>query len=325
MQTKQRVLIVGGCGYVGSRLYDVLTEHRFYPDSVDLEWFGNHSGILNDQKDYAHMEPSEFAVYDAIVLLAGHTSVKMSGDGLSTMRNNVDNFVSLLDRLSSLPHPPKVIYSSSSSVYGNSKSKQVKESDDKFVPNNFYDLSKHEIDLYATMYNSIGKLQIYGLRFGTINGWSKNLRVDVMINAMFSSAITNKHINLFNPQVHRPILGIEDLCKAVVTILHQGTRENVGLYNLASFTSTSEEIAKRVSKALDNTTVMLRAAERFETSDLNIKLQTMAYDFSMDTTKFQHAFNFKFKDTIESIVNGLKEGEHTVVKTYRNQMIVYPP
>lgn len=320
---KQRVLIIGGTGYIGSRLYDVLEANQYDVNSLDLEWFGNHSGVLNDQKDFNTLKTEELVMYDAIVLLAGHSSVKMSGDGFSTLRNNVHNFVELINKMPP-KHAPKLLYASSSSVYGDSKNKYVKEDDDKFVPNNFYDLSKHEIDMYATMYNSIGRVQLYGMRFGTVNGWSHNLRSDVMINAMYATSSETGEINLFNPQVHRPILGIEDLCKAVMAILEKGTKENVGLYNISSFTLTSEEIARRVSAATE-ARVMLRAPKPAKDCNMNIKLQTMAYDFSMDTTKFKKTFDFKFTDTVESIVKTLKDKEFVSVKTYRNENKLYLP
>ena len=34
------VLLIGGCGYIGSRLYQVLNENHAV-DSVDTEWYGN--------------------------------------------------------------------------------------------------------------------------------------------------------------------------------------------------------------------------------------------------------------------------------------------
>lgn len=325
MHSKQRVLIIGGLGYVGGRLYDFLKETGAYePDSVDINWFGNYSHILNDEKDFNTLTPEEYSVYDVIVLLAGHSSVKMCGDAFSTMRNNVFNFVDLIKKLEKLTYPPKLLYASSSSVYGDSKEKMVKETDDKFVPNNYYDLSKHEIDLYAQVANKNPNLEIYGLRFGTVNGWSKNLRSDIMINAMFASAGKTGEINLFNPQVHRPILGVEDLCRSVLAILDKGNKSMKGLYNLASFNSTSEEIARTTAHLLD-AHVMMREPLPLGQCDMNSKLQSVAYDFSMDTTKFEQSFGFKFNDSIESIVNSLRDKERYAVKTYRNETKLYCP
>jgi len=322
MQRKTRVLIIGGTGYVGGRLYDFLKEKGFETDSVDLCWFGNNSGIMNEWKDYATMQAEEFSVYDVIVLLAGNSSVKMSGHHLSTLKNNVVNFVDLANKLMQLPSPPKLIYASSSSVYGDSKEKEVTEDSDVFVPNNYYDLSKHEIDLYAKMLIEQGKLEIYGLRFGTVNGYSKNLRCDIMINAMFRSARETGEVNLFNPQVHRPILGIEDLCRAVEQIILNGNRATSGLYNLSSFNSTAKEIAEKVAKEL-KAHIILRQPLPLDQCKTNYKLQSMAYDFSMNTEKFEKTFNFKFKDTVESIVKSLKDNELKAIKTMREGVRIY--
>jgi nucleoside-diphosphate-sugar epimerase len=322
MERKTRVLVIGGTGYVGSRLYDFLKEKGFEPDSVDICWFGNNSGIMNEWKDYSTLTVEDLSVYDAIVLLAGHSSVKMSGHHLSTLKNNVVNFVDLANKLMQLSSSPKLIYASSSSVYGDSKEKEVTEDSNVFVPNNYYDLSKHEIDLYAKMLIEQGKLEIYGLRFGTINGYSKNLRCDIMINAMFKSARETGEVNLFNPEVHRPILGLEDLCRAIEQIVLNGTRATSGLYNLASFNSTAREIAQKVAKEL-NAHIILQQPLPLDQCKTNYKLQSTAYNFSMNTQKFSKAFNFEFKDTIGSIVKSLKDNELKAIKTMRDGVRIY--
>ena len=48
-----KILVVGGCGYVGSVLVPVLVEKGYEVDVVDLLWFGNHlpEGIRVIKKD----------------------------------------------------------------------------------------------------------------------------------------------------------------------------------------------------------------------------------------------------------------------------------
>ena len=37
----KKILIIGGCGYVGSELYNSM-KNSYEVDTVDLEWYGNH-------------------------------------------------------------------------------------------------------------------------------------------------------------------------------------------------------------------------------------------------------------------------------------------
>lgn len=309
----KKILIIGGCGYIGSRLYDVLNG-EFHVDTVDLEWYGNHTASENKKIDFGNLNPQEIEKYTHIVLLAGHSSVKMCEDDMvSTIRNNVLNFAKILDSIS---RKQVLIYASSSSVYGDTESSLVDEEYSQFKPNNYYDLSKHEIDSYAEL---SGKTY-FGLRFGTVNGYSPNLRNDVMINAMTFNAIENDKIFCFNPKVNRPILGMEDLCKAVREIIYKGDYDNRGLYNLASFNSTVERISRSVAKV---TGVELDIVDKPPKNITNVKLQAKSYDFLIKTDKFEKKFNFTFEETVESIVQSLLDKYHEMHKESRADAKLY--
>ena len=229
------------------------------------------------------------------------------------MRNNVLNFVELLNKTGIYQ---TFIYASSSSVYGDTKELVVDETHTHFEPNNFYDLSKYEIDSYASLANK----KCFGLRFGTVNGSSPNLRNDIMINAMTYNAKRNNKVFCFNPKIYRPILGMKDLCSAIEVILEEGTYENSGIYNVASFNSTAEEIAEKVSNILN---VELEVTDSLPKEVTNMKLQTKAYNFRIDSEKFKNEFNFEFKETVESIVNSLIDNFHEIKKGNRSYAKLY--
>ena len=312
-----KVLIIGGNGYIGTRLYEYLSidEENMQTDKeidiIDTCWFGK---VIEDTivEDYRNKTSEFFSKYDTIILLAGHSSVKMSeADSNSCFKNNVQNFIELLDKLTT----QKFIYASSSSVYGSVGGRTVNEKYYGFEPYNQYDISKHTADLYAVK----SDLEYYGLRFGTANGYSPVLRTDVMINAMVNSALRDGEIKLFIKDTMRPILGLNDLCGAVEIIIDNDTDER-GLYNLASFNKTAEQIAYEVGD------VMIVPVIEYETDPTNItntKIQTKTYNFSISTLKFRKAFKFKFKETVESITQGLIDNWDSMKKTDRSQPYEY--
>jgi UDP-glucose 4-epimerase len=288
----KNILLLGGNGYIGSRLMLNFGEN-FKTTIVDLNWFSEKECQVTD---FNHLSKKQISEYDVVILLAGHSSVKMcQNNRLSSFNNNVRNFVNLLEKLS---EKQKFLYASSSSVYGDTKNKIVDEKYDSFVPNNYYDLTKQIIDLYAIKSN----LNYYGLRFGTVNGWSPNLRNDVMINSMIDSCVKDGHIKLYVKNTNRPILGIHDLTRAIKCII-TSDEDHPGIYNLASFNSTAEEISRGVSSIINKPVV------EYDTDKIkkitNEKMQTNAYNFSIDSTKFQKNYNFTFHDTIESITEEL--------------------
>ena len=229
----------------------------------------------------------------------------------SCFNNNVRNFIDLIEKLDK----QKLIYASSSSVYGSVGGKTVNEKYYGFEPYNQYDISKHTADLYAQK----SDVEYYGLRFGTVNGCSPVLRTDVMINAMVSSALRDGHIKLYIKDTMRPILGINDLCRAITSIV-ESDEDKRGLYNLASFNKTAEQIAYEVAGVMG---VEVKEYEADPTQVKNIKSQTKAYNFSISTLKFRKEFKFKFQDTVESLAVGLKESWDSMTKTDRSEAFDY--
>ena len=298
-----KILLIGGSGYIGSRLQESLDV-----DVIDTNWFND----KNDGEDFKDLTSRHYSDYNTIILLAGHSSVKMSEGNLnSCFNNNVRNFIDLIEKLDK----QKLIYASSSSVYGSVGGKTVNEKYYGFEPYNQYDISKHTADLYAQKSN----VEYYGLRFGTVNGSSPVLRTDVMINAMVNSALKDGHIKLYIKDTMRPILGINDLCRAIETIV-ESNEDKRGLYNLASFNKTAEQIAYEVANVMG---VEVKEYDVDPTQIKNTKSQTKAYNFSISTLKFKREYKFKFQDTVESITSGLIENWNSMKKTDRSVAINY--
>ena len=303
MAILNKTLIIGGGGYIGSRL-----KTQIRADLVDINWFKKDKKSI----DFKDLTREYYSEYDTIILLAGHSSVKMSEGNLnSCFNNNVRNFIDLLEKLDK----QKLIYASSSSVYGSVGGKTVNEKYFGFEPYNQYDISKHVADLYAQK----SDVEYYALRFGTVNGYSSFLRTDVMINAMVNSALTDGHIKLYIKDTMRPILGINDLCGAVKTIA-DCNEDKRGLYNLASFNKTAEQIAYEVANVMG---VEVKEFEVDPTQIQNTKNQTKAYNFSISTLKFRKNFKFKFQDTVEGLTTELRDNWNDMKKTNRSEVVDY--
>jgi UDP-glucose 4-epimerase len=297
----KKVLILGGNGYIGSRLREVLRQKHFVK-SNDICWF-NHDET-SDRRDYHKLTREELAEFEVIIVLAGHSSVPSCLGALpGPWLNNVTNFTDLLDKTDD----QLIIYASSASVYGNSKpGERHKETNTHFTPVNNYDVTKYALDQQAIIANLRGR-KVIGLRFGTVNGYSPNLRVDVMINSMYHSVQNGTGIQVMNSHISRAMLGIEDLCRAVGRCIEQPVP---GIYNLSSFNSTVGEIAEAVSKKLG-----AKIVDKGNT--------TNAYDFALDTSKFEQTFDFTFQETPATIVDSLIESYEQAHPQWRDKYIIY--
>tara|TARA_R110002012_G_scaffold315958_1_gene530417 strand:- start:2555 stop:3478 length:924 start_codon:yes stop_codon:yes gene_type:complete len=305
----KQVLLLGSNGYIGTRLREDLKDYKL--TCVDSCWFDDpHIDCI--VRDYNTLEQSFIDKFDVIILLAGHSSVKMcEGDLSNAFSNNVTNFVNLVSKIKK----QKFIYASSSSVYGSVGGKTVGEQYYNFKPYNQYDISKHTIDLYAVK----SDIEYYGLRFGTVCGYSPLMRNDVMINSMTTSAFDNGHIKLYIKDIMRPILGLNDLSRSIKTII-ECNNDNRGLYNLASFNKTAEQIAYEVSEIINLPVIEYEADP---TQLTNVKSQSKCYNFSISTKKFERIFKFKFEDTVSSIAESIVKNYDILVQTNRGNIRKY--
>jgi nucleoside-diphosphate-sugar epimerase len=301
MDMSKSILLIGGNGYIGSRIYHDLNL-KYNIKNIDLVWFGNN--IDSEVKDFRHLTTKYLEKFDIILLFAGHSSVKMcDGPVLSCWNNNVNNFINLIKKIDK---SQLLIYSSSGSVYGSNNLNSKEDFVLQFKPINNYDLTKYTIDIEAKKFISEG-YNIVGLRFGTVNGFSPNTREELMLNSMIKSSIVNKKIIINNKTINRPILGLNDLVYAVEKII---SNPIPGIYNLASFTDNVENFSKYVSNYCGSSII--------ETVNVGNN-----YDFIMDTEKFTKAYNFRFTCSPISLIKEIIDNFDNIKFSNRNIFINY--
>lgn len=301
------ILILGSAGYIGSALSSKLITMNFSINCVDITTTSGHTHI---SKDYDSLTLQELEGYESIILLAGNSSVRSCQGPLAPVfDNNVSKFVRLLDKLVQLDNPPKsVIYASSASVYGRGHMINDGSNEDLKLPFpiNQYDLTKQTIDSIARLY--MHKLKIYGLRFGTVCGFSPNMRWDTIINAMFRSYKTTNQIIYNSATDRRAVLSIRDLINTVCNLIIKSHNIPSGIYNVYSFNSTIGNIAQEVYWKLEK----LKPENIYPRPLLleNKTEDTSVYDFTLNRSKLNKfsIFDDSYKtDSIHDIILDLNE------------------
>lgn len=126
-----------------------------------------------------------------------------------------------------------LIYASSSAVYGNSKNSIV---DNKFEdPHNTYSWSKWMFDRYVIGNSALFNNKVIGLRFFNIFGYGefhkeKNASLPYRF---FSFIAENGFIDLFDKEIKRDYVWVEDVADIIVDILNDDSMKN-GIYNLGT-------------------------------------------------------------------------------------------
>lgn len=283
----EKVLILGSNGYIGSALAEALSS-EFEVMGCDRYPPSSKTNIKTIVSDYDDLLITQLGWADTIILLAGNSSVSSCNDFNDSYNQNVAKFQRLLHKIDG--KGIKLIYASSSSVYsahGYNEPTISHESDLLGNPINNYDATKQMVDLIAKRY--MNSFEIYGLRFGTVNGNSPNMRWDLMVNSMVKSAVESGNIHVTNPNVNRPILAMQDLIIGIKGILYNEIPTKGGIYNMASDNDTVLSIAKNVAAALIQLNIKVKDIIVHNPIDLN-KSENITYDFKINSMNFFNKF-----------------------------------
>jgi nucleoside-diphosphate-sugar epimerase len=298
----KKILLIGGNGYLGCRIYKYLLNKKYDVTNLDLGWFG----IVYPetiQKDYRDLTKEELSKYTHIILLAGHSSVSMCGGELtSCFNNNVFNFTNLLDKIDD---NQTLIYSSTLAVYGNNP-KLVTEEDPIKKALNVYDYTKIARENIANFYPN---KKLIGLRFGSVSGFSPNFRNENLLNALTLSSINQQPLTISNGDAYRSVLGLNDLCCAIDKIIEVDVIKNK-IYNLTSVSDKIINFGYEVKRLTDSELIV---NDSFKTD----------YSFNCSAELFEKDYNFKFGDTIESIYNDIIINYDSILFNTKREKITY--
>jgi nucleoside-diphosphate-sugar epimerase len=247
-----RVLVTGGCGYVGSRLAEALLERTdYHVDVLDTQWFGNHlpphPRLTVHAGDVRGIEQFALSPYDTIFHLAGianDPSVELNP--LSSWEVNVLATMRLVDR-AAREGVRQFVFPSSGAVYGVRSEPRITEDLD-LMPISDYNKSKMVAERVILSYSSVLVTTIF--RPATVCGFSPRMRLDLAVNLLTMQALTNGIMTVFGGSQVRPNIHIDDL---VDLYLFAVEWRLAGVYNAAFENLTVLEIAQCVAEQVPAT------------------------------------------------------------------------
>lgn len=169
--------------------------------------------------------------FDIVIHLAAQAGVRYSLINPEKYLNtNILGFSNLFESINSTKIK-KVIYASSSSVYGDTKNFPTNEKNIT-KPKNIYGYSKIINEHMADYYSKKMNIPFIGLRFFTVYGtWG---RPDMFILKVLSYHNKRKKFNLNNEGNHlRDFTSINDVVKILMRIINKKTKKN-DIYNICS-------------------------------------------------------------------------------------------
>ena len=244
-----KILILGGCGYIGSKLTEDLISKNLKIKVYDTQWFGNylkpHKNLEVVKGDIRKIDSKLFKNIDTVIHLANIAN-DPSVD-LSPILSWDVNVLSLFDILSKCKKNKvkHFIYSSSGSVYGIKKEKKVVEELD-LIPISTYNKTKMIAE--RVMLSFKDDLICHCIRPATVCGYSPRMRFDVSVNNLTIQALKNKEINVFGGKQIRPNVNINDISRIFQHFIFNKKKIKPGFYNAGFENMSILKIAKIISQ-----------------------------------------------------------------------------
>jgi UDP-glucuronate 4-epimerase len=267
----EHVLLTGAAGFIGSHLTERLLADGLHVIGVDnfdpfydpVEKRRNLEASLGDpgfelvEADCADPAALEAALgdraFDVVVHLAAKAGVRPSiEDPQGYLRANVVATQSVLD-LARRRGVSRVVFGSSSSVYGNASRVPFSESDDATRPISPYAATKRSCELLCHTYHHLYGMGIVSLRFFTVYG--PRQRPDLAIRKFATLMLRGEPIPLFGDgTTERDYTWVDDILAGVVAAIDR-TRDVPGenrIINLGGSRTTSlSRLVELLAAALD--------------------------------------------------------------------------
>ncbi len=175
------------------------------------------------------------------------------------LKSNLEGFLILLEACKKYP-AIKLIYASSSSVYGCNKKMPFSEADPTDTPANLYAATKKANELMAYSYHHLYGLSATALRYFTVYGpWG---RPDMAYFAFAEAILAEKPIHLFNQgNMRRDFTYIDDIVSGTLSALDLGAPwevfnlgNNAPIELLTFVELLEQELGKKAQKILEKET-----------------------------------------------------------------------
>ena len=294
----ERILIVGGAGYIGGAVTDVLKEKKVEQVVYDNLMFERDYrkkvqfvyGDVRDTKSLKKLIDDEQP--SAIIWLAA-----IVGDGACqvnpelTLNVNQESVRWLADN-----YDGRIIYTSTCSVYG----KNDKELDENSPTNplSLYAQTKLECEKILKGKNAV----IF--RLGTLYGISdefSRIRLDLVVNILALKSALGKDLTVFGGEQWRPLLHVRDAALAIAdAAINKGLP--AGIYNLGSENLMIKEIAEGIKKV--NPTVKIVYSDLSFEDARNYKVSARKYTSNPHAVPLKKNVMLGAMDIIDLINSG---------------------
>ncbi len=231
------ILITGGAGFIGSTLADKLLEEN--NKIVVIDNFNDYYSPKLKEKNIKHnLDNKNYKLYrgdicdknllrkifeenqiDVVVHIAASAGVRPSIENpLSYVKNNIEGTVNIVEVMKE-NGIKKIVFASSSSIYGNCKEEIFSEDLKVSEPISPYAASKSACEQFLYTYSKLFDIQVVALRFFTVFG--PRQRPDLAIRKFIDLIKENKPIPVYGDGTTiRDYTYVDDIVDGIISAIN---------------------------------------------------------------------------------------------------------
>ena len=306
-----KILLTGGCGYIGTNLTEALLDLGHYVTVVDIMWFGNylnpHKNLNIIQSDIRDIDAIPMKGIDTIIHLANIAN-DPTGDLNARLTWEVNALSSKFLIEKAIENNVKqFIFASSGSVYGIKEESQVTE-DLSLVP--ITDYNKTKMISESVLLSFRDEITLNIVRPATVCGYSPRMRLDLSVSLLTMHALTKGKITVFGGKQIRPNIHMNDMVSVYLHLLNLDSKD-AGIYNAGFENISILDIANKVCDQIPSEIVVTESDD------------PRSYRLNSDKllkTGFRPKWNVE--NGIEEVIKAYKEGQLEVEDRYYNMKVM---
>ena len=250
-----KILITGFAGFIGFHAAQAFLRRGWHVVGVDnfCDYYNvalkrDRAALLTTQERFAGRELDicdcaalsrefEDEAPDGVLNLAAQPGVRYSiTHPFVYEKTNLEGFLNILECCRHAAKVPKLVFASSSSVYGGNTKMPFEESDQVDTPVSLYAATKKANELMAHTYSHLYGMQTIGLRFFTVYGpW---YRPDMALSLFADAMLHDRPIKVFNNgDMKRDFTFVDDIVDGIVRVVEADNLPLYDIYNIGNHRS----------------------------------------------------------------------------------------